>query len=157
MASQSVIHSTFVIERSFPSSPERVFAAFAEPGKKRRWMAEARNMDVEQFEMDFRIGGKERSRYRFRQGSPFPGAALSNDTTYLDIVPNRRVVVAYTMTLGDKPFSASLATFELLPAKNGTDLLFTEQGAYFEGSDGPQRREEGWRKLLESLAAELSR
>lgn len=81
---------------------------------------------------------------------------MANDTTYQDIVLNRRVVFAYTMTLGDKRISASLATFELLRTEAGTDLIFTDQGAYFEGADGPQMREGGWRKILEDLAGELT-
>ena len=40
MEKLSVTHSTFVIERSYPTTPERVFAAFADPAKKRRWLAE---------------------------------------------------------------------------------------------------------------------
>ena len=32
------------------------------------------------------------------------------------------------------------------------DLVFTDQGAYFEGADGPKMREDGWRKMLEELA-----
>lgn len=56
------------------------------------------------------------------------------------------------MTLGDKRISASLVTVEFLPTEKRTDLLFTEQGAFFEDADGPEIREEGWRKLLESLA-----
>src|SRR5438093_8208249 len=100
MEQRSVIHSTFVIERSYPITPERVFAAFADPGKKRRWYAEHQSMAVEEFEMDFRVGGRDRARYRFKEGSPFPGTALTNDTTYQDIVPNRRIVIAYTMTMG---------------------------------------------------------
>jgi uncharacterized protein YndB with AHSA1/START domain len=157
MEERSVTHSTFVIERSYPTTPERVFAAFSDPAKKRRWFGDDRGMDVEEFEMDFRVGGTEKARYRFREGSPFPGAALANDGSYQDIVPNRRIVLAYTMTLGDKRISASLATIELLPAAQGTDLIFTDQGAFFQGSDGPQMREEGWRKLLDKLAKELAR
>jgi uncharacterized protein YndB with AHSA1/START domain len=34
---QSVIHSTFVIERRYPKLPEEVFSAFADTAKKRRW------------------------------------------------------------------------------------------------------------------------
>ena len=37
MSQKSVTHSTFVIERYFPASPERVFAALADPARKRRW------------------------------------------------------------------------------------------------------------------------
>jgi uncharacterized protein YndB with AHSA1/START domain len=157
MEDQSVIHSTFVIERSYPTTPERVFAAFAEPAKKRRWFAEGQNHDVEEFEIDFRVGGIERARYRFKDGTPLQGTAFTNVATYQDIVPNRRVVTASTMALGDKRISASLATAEFLATEKGTDLIFTHQGAFFEGSDGPQRREEGWRKLFERLANELTR
>ncbi len=157
MEERSIIHSTFVIERSYPTTPERVFAAFADPARKRRWFAEDKGMAVEEFEMDFRVGGRERARYRFKEGTPFPGIAMTNDTSYQDIVPGRRVVMAYTMTLGDKRISASLATFELLPTEHGTDLIFTEQGAFFEGADGPQMREEGWCQLLDKLGAELTR
>ena len=157
MEERSVTHSTFVIERSYPVSPERVFAAFADPAKKRRWHGEHESMAVEEFEMNFRVGGRDRVRYRFKEGSPFPGAPLVNESSYQDIVPNRRVVIAYTMTIGDRRISASQATFELSPTAKGTDLIFTEQGAFFEGADGPQRREEGWGKLLDKLARELER
>src|SRR5450432_1762419 len=157
MQEQSVIHSTFVIERSYPATPERVFATFADPARKRRWFAEGEGRDVEEFEMDFRVGGNERARFRFKDDGPMKGTALTNDASYRDIVPNRRVVLASTMTVGDKRISVSLATFEFLPTEKGTDLIFTHQGAFFEGADGPQMREEGWRKLLEYLARELTR
>jgi uncharacterized protein YndB with AHSA1/START domain len=156
MEEQSVIHSTFVIERSYPKPPECVFAAFADPAKKRRWFVEGKNHDVEEFEMDFRVGGIERARYRFKEGTPFPGVALVSEGSYQDIVPNRRMVQASTMSLGGKRISASLVTIELLPTDQGTDLICTHQGAFFEGSGGPQMREEGWRKLLDQLATDLA-
>jgi uncharacterized protein YndB with AHSA1/START domain len=157
MEDRSVTHSTFVIERTYPATPERVFAAFADPARKRRWFAEGEGFQVEEFEMDFRVGGTERARFRAGEGTPVKGTSFTNETTYQDIVPNRRVVLAYTMAMGDKRISASLATFELLPSKTGTNLIFTEQGAFFEGADGPQMREQGWRELLEALGKELTR
>jgi len=155
MQERSVIHGTFVIERTYPTTPERVFAAFADPAKKRRWFAEGNHHQVEHYELDFRVGGKECARFRFKDGTPLKGVACTNDTSYQDIVPNRRVVFASTMSLGEKRISASLATVEFLPAKTGTDLIFTHQGAFFEGADGPEMREEGWRKLFEQLTKEF--
>jgi uncharacterized protein YndB with AHSA1/START domain len=156
MQQRTVTHSTFVIERSFPLAPGRVFAAFADPVKKRRWYTGGRSMETEEFEMNFRPGGHDRALYRLGPDSPFPGMPVLNQTVYQDIVPDCRIVLAYSMTLGDRRISASLATFEFLPSDTGTDLVFTEQGAFFAGADGPQMREDGWRKLLDRLAAELA-
>jgi uncharacterized protein YndB with AHSA1/START domain len=155
MPEQSVIHNTFVIERSYPQPPATVFAAFADPAQKRRWFGEGHSHDVEEFTMDFRAGGSEHFRYRFREGTPFPGVELASDGHYHDIVPNQRIVTASSMAIGGKRISISLVTVELLPTATGTDLILTHQAAFFEGADGPQMREGGWRKLLDQLEKEL--
>ena len=155
MEERSVIHHTFVIERNYPSPVERVFAAFADPTKKRRWFAEGEGFQVERFDMDFRVGGGEHCSFRATEG-PVKGSVFTNETTYQDIVPNRRIVLAYTMAMGDKRISASLSTVEFVPSGKATQLVFTEQGAFFEGADGPKMREQGYRELLEQLAKELA-
>jgi uncharacterized protein YndB with AHSA1/START domain len=71
-------------------------------------------------------------------------------------VPLRRIVLAYSTTFGGNRISACLATIEFLAEEKGTGIIVTHQGAFFEGADGPQMREEGWRQLLERLAKELA-
>lgn len=156
MPDPSTIHSTFAIERNYPKPVERVFAAFADPARKRRWFAENERHNVEEFEMDFRVGGAERARYRFGPGTPFPGVELSSDGTFHDIVPNRRIILASTMALAGRRFSVSLITFEFLAAKAGTDLILTHQGTFLEDADGPEMREDGWGKLLDRLGVSLT-
>src|ERR1700676_1403662 len=120
MEDLSVVHSTFVIQRNYPKPPESVFSAFADSVKMRRWFAEGDHHEVEDFKMDFRVGGRELMRYRFKETTPMEGVAVTNEGSYQDIVPNRRVVTASTMTFGGKRISASLVTIELLPAGSGT-------------------------------------
>ena len=157
MEQPNVIHNTFVIERQYAATPERVFDAFADPAKKRRWFAEGGNSHhVEVFESDFRVGGLERSRYRFGEGSPFPGVALSTEGSYQDIVPNQRIITASTMSMGDRAISVTLVTIELVPSKKGTELICTHQGAFFEGSGGPEMREQGWQTLFDRLEQALA-
>ena len=156
MTERSVTHATFVIERSYPASPERVFAAFSDPTKKRRWFGDDRGMKVEAFEMDFRVGGHDRTVSLMPETTPFPGQALTNQTVYQDITPGRRIVWAYTMAIGERRISASLSTVELIAEGDGTRLVFTEQAAFFEGSDGPDMRRDGWSALLDNLGRALA-
>jgi uncharacterized protein YndB with AHSA1/START domain len=151
MNPRSVTHSTFAIERNYPATAQRVFAAFSDAAKKRRWFAEGEGFEIEEFAMDFRVGGTERARFRSKEGLVF-----TNNTIYQDILPDRHIVFAYTMSAGDRRISSSQATVELLPAGSGTNLIFTEQAAFLEGADGPKMREDGWRQLLDQLARELA-
>jgi len=153
----SVVHSTFVIEHRYPYPAERLFAVFADPAKKRRWFAESDNHDIDVYEMDFRVGGVERTAYRLRPGTPFPGVTLETEGTIQDIVPNERVVTASTMSLGERRISSSLVTVEFVPKEKATELVLTHQGAFYEGSGDPKMREEGWRKLLDQLGTYLSK
>lgn len=151
MTDLSVSHSTFVIEREFLAPPAKVFAAFANPAKKRRWMGgEDEGFQIESFEMDFRVTQYERWRFRF-QGGP----VIRTDVCYQDIVPNRRIVFVYTMTFDGKCLSSSQTTVEFLASEKGTTLFFTEQGAYFDGPESAKGREEGTRGLMNALEREV--
>jgi uncharacterized protein YndB with AHSA1/START domain len=157
MEQQAVVHNTIVIERAYPVSPERVFAAFSDPAKKRRWFVEGDSHEIESYELDFRVGGKEFYASRFKEGTPVAGLRLKSENMFRDIVPNRRIIFTSTMAMEGKCFSISLGTVELLPTEKGTDLLLTFQSAFLEGADGPAMREAGWRGLLEKLGKELER
>ena len=155
MADQTVVHSTFVIERSYPQPPERVFGAFAQPARKRRWYAEG-DHEIQEFEMEFRVGGSERFSYRFKEGHPIAGSAIANESTYQDIVAEKRIVTTTRMSLNGKPILVAVLTLEFVASATGTDLVFTNQGTFIDWPDGPGMIEHGWRALFDRLGKDLA-
>ena len=152
MESQPVLPSTFVIERSYPVPRERVFAALSREDQKRRWYAGG---DGAVFEMDFRVGGRSLSSSRMGADTPFEGVELASVEYFHNIVPDRRIVSAATMTIGGRPISVALMTIELVSTDSGTDLICTHQAVFLEGADGPEMREHGWNALFDRLGAIL--
>jgi uncharacterized protein YndB with AHSA1/START domain len=72
-------------------------------------------------------------------------------------VQDERIVYTYDMHLDDKRISVSLGTVELEPVGEATRLTYTEQGAFLDGLDAPDQREQGTGSLLDALGEELQR
>lgn len=151
MTERSVSHATFVIDRTYAAEPARVFAAWTSPEAKAQWFGNTAKPDPD-YQLDFRIGGRE-----LNKGGPDGGAVYTYDALYQEIVPNRRIAFSYTMDMDETRISISVATVEFKTDGEGTRLIYTEQGAYFDGHDKPEFREHGTKELLNSLAAYLER
>ena len=152
MTERSVTHATFVVERSYPASPARVFAAWADPTIKAQWFGAPDESASPPAVFDFRVGGRE-----YNSGTMPDGQPYRYDAHFYDIIPSERIVYAYEMYLGDDRISVSLATIVLAPEGMGTRLTVTEQGAYLDGLDTPAQREGGIDALLDQLGALLAR
>lgn len=148
MSERSVEHATFAVEHTYPASPSRVFAAWADPDAKARWFGNP-DSGVEEYELDFRVGGRE-----FNRGV-VEGSAYTYEARYQDIVAGERIVYAYDMHLGDQRISVSLGTVELSPDGEGTRLSYTEQGAFLDGLDSAAERQSGTGQLLDALGKYL--
>jgi uncharacterized protein YndB with AHSA1/START domain len=140
MSERIVKHGTFVVERTYPVSRERVYEAWADPNAKSKWFSKP---DV----FEFRVGGREYSSGEVSEGGPL----FVFDATYQDIVPNERIVYSYIMDMGGVRISVSITTVELLDVDGGTKLIFTEQGAFLDGHDTVEIREHGTGELLDML------
>jgi uncharacterized protein YndB with AHSA1/START domain len=156
MTGHSVIHDTFTIQRTYPAAPSRVFAAFASAETKDVWGdtgdLEPAEGDAAVSEFDFRPGGRERF------GHKWQGTTYRYDARYYDIVPDQRIVYCYEMYAGDARISVSVTTIEFVKSGDGTALVYTEQGAFLDGIDGPgasQLRKEGTAEMLDNLTAYL--
>jgi uncharacterized protein YndB with AHSA1/START domain len=152
MTDRSVSHGTFVIERRYPAPPAKVFGAWADGAAKEIWMDDPDyKSDGGQYELDFRVGGHERFGGLAPDGKPYRYDAL-----YYDIVPDHRIVYNYEMYAADDRMSVSLATVEIVPDQDGTKLTYTEQGAFLDGIDKPEAREEGTAWMLDNLGKYLA-
>jgi len=149
---RSVAHGTFTIERTYPSvTPQRVYDAFATEAGKAAWFAGPdERWDIVEREFDFRVGGRESLKGRWKSGM-----VTHFQATFWDIVPGERIVYAYSMHLDGRMISVSLATFEFKAVGGGAKLIMTEQGAFLDGYDDSGSRERGSRELVEKLSAYL--
>lgn len=147
MPTHTVSHDTFVIERTYPATPKRVFAAWSEPTAKARWFSP----DATEHSLDFRVGGRERN----RGGGPVGGPDLAFESTYHDIVHAERIVFTSTLLADDRIVTISLTTVELHSAAGGTRLVLAQQNAFLDGHEQPGWREAGTNSQLDALGAEL--
>jgi uncharacterized protein YndB with AHSA1/START domain len=149
MPERSVVHSTFTLDRTYHQPPARVFAAWADPGLKARWFGGGTDEAPFDLDMDFRVGGHETDR----------GEPDAYQARYHDIVPDERIVFSYDLTLGGSLVSVSLASVEFRAAAggSGTQLTYTEHGAFLDGHDDPELRKNGTGGMLDELGRWLER
>ena len=145
MTDRYVTHATFSIERVYRASPQRVFAAWADPAAKARWFAGPGS----EHQLDFRIGGREVA--RGRQG----GAVLAFEAVYRDVVPGERIVYSSVLSSDERVATVSITTVEFGAEGEGTRLVLTEQGTFLDGLEQPTWRERGTSDQLDALGAEV--
>jgi uncharacterized protein YndB with AHSA1/START domain len=147
-AQVTATHGTFTLERTYPFDRATVFGAWATRNAKTQWFGEGDDFlaQTERYELDFRVGGRELLEGRLPSGRHFV-----YDSTYRDIVDDRRIIAAYDCLVDDRRISVSVMTIEFLDTVGGTKLLLTEQGAFLDGFDSNEDRIEGASDMLDQL------
>jgi uncharacterized protein YndB with AHSA1/START domain len=151
MLNPKAVHATCVVERKFTKSAEVVFAVLSYPDKVRQWMGAGSHSELIEFHCEFREGGTQLLKYKMGPETPIAGSVITNEARFQYIVPGERIVTASTMKRDGRLFSSSQVTFELVSSGKETALIITHQGAFFEGSDGPEKREHGWNVLADKI------
>jgi uncharacterized protein YndB with AHSA1/START domain len=146
---RSVTHADFTVERTYPATPSRVFAAWSDPEQKAKWFGSPGGGEERSF--DFRVGGTESMRGTIPNGTEF-----TFEATYRDIVEGERIVYSYDMTMDGARISVSLAVVEIVPDGDGTRMTVTEHGAYLDGLDTMEQRRQGTEDLMDALGVSLA-
>jgi uncharacterized protein YndB with AHSA1/START domain len=154
MSQTSVAHGTFTVEREYPATPERVFAAWTTAEVKRSWFAQEEGFIATQndYSLDFRVGGVE-----VLDAQLVSGRRLVVNTVFQDIVENERIVATYEVLLDSRRMSVSLFSVVLEPTATGTRLVTTEHGAFLDDLDTNDQRRQGVESDLDLLGTYLER
>ena len=152
MSARSVVHASFTITRVWPHSPAKVFQAFADQEKKKKWFGGGGQAWTEiSRSFDFREGGRETAVVKWEES----GVVTDFDCVYRDIVENERIVYSYVMRLDGKKISVSQACIEMKADGGGTNLVLTEYGDYLDGYEDKGSREHGTGWLMDLLGKSL--
>jgi len=142
--------TTVLLARRLDVHPERVFDAWLDPAKVRKWIVAASPEDeIKHIEIDPRIGGTF-SFLVVRQN-----VEIDHIGGYVEIDRPRRLAFTWNPVIARDPRSGrnggtgSLVTLDFAPAGSGTELRLTHEGVAEEYAI---RTEDGWSKIIQALA-----
>jgi uncharacterized protein YndB with AHSA1/START domain len=135
------------VTHRFSASAERVFDAWLDPEKACKFLFVTATGQMVRTEIDARVGG------RFTLVERRAGEDVAHVGTYVEIDRPRRLVFMLSVPKYSK--EESKVSVEIKPLASGCELTLTQEMlpgmAEFRG-----RTEDGWRRILEGLAEQLS-
>ena len=132
------------VTRRFNGAPERVFDAWLDPDRVRKWMFS--NDEILHIEIDPRVGGV--FSFLVRRGEE----EIDHVGEYLEIERPRRL--AFTWGVAGEEGSDGV-TVELAPLGSGCELTLTH-ALHPDWSEYAERTEAAWAQMLDLLAATLT-
>jgi uncharacterized protein YndB with AHSA1/START domain len=141
MSTTTTVKPSLTIKRRFNASPAKVFAAWIDPEKVKRWMGPG-EVKVLSTEGDARTGG----RFRWVMQAP-DGERHDVSGVYREVIPNERLV--FTWAWKSTPERESLVTIALKSDGGGTLMTLTHEQFFDE--EARDRHQYGWNGALEKL------
>jgi len=133
---------SLTLARRFAASPEKVYAAWADPEKLVQWFGPgAVEPGSVKADIDLRVGGRYRISFNAK------GEYNQVGGVYREVVPNERLV--FTWAWHSTPERESLVTVSVKP--DGAGSLLTFHHAQFVDATARDNHERGWTDLLGKL------
>ena len=141
MSTAATVKPSLTIKHRFNVPPAKVFAAWTDPEKVKRWMGPGA-VEVLSAENDARTGG----RYRWLMKSP-DGTEHDVSGIYREVIPNEKLV--FTWAWKTTPERESLVTLTF--KSDGTGTLMTLTHEQFFDEEVRDRHQNGWNGAIEKL------
>ena len=140
-----------VLVREFDATPDKVYRAWTDPAVLTQWFTLG-TWRAAKAELDVRPGGSSLVTMRGPDGAEFP-----NRDVYLEVVPNKRLVLtdAYTSAWvpSEQPFMTVTLTFDELP---GSRTRYTARVSHWTVADREKHEEMGFHQNWPIAAEQLA-
>jgi len=141
MSTAATVKPSLTIKRRFNAPPAKVFSAWTDAQKVKRWMGPG-EVQVLSAETDARTGG----RYHWVMKAP-NGEEHDVSGVYREVVPNEKLV--FTWAWKSTPERESVVTLTFKP--DGTGTLMTLTHEQFFDEEARDRHQYGWNGAMEKL------
>jgi len=133
---------SLTLHRHYRVAPEKVWRAWTDPQALKLWFGPGEIVAVPLVEIDLRVGGRFRVTMLADDGETHDVSG-----TYLEIVPNRKLVFSWAWR--STPERQSRVTVQIEPDGNGCELVLMHQQFFDEAArDGHSH---GWSGALVKL------
>ena len=147
MSTRTAVKPSLTLKRRINASPAKVFSAWTDPDKLKRWMGPG-EVRLQLAEADPRVGG----RYRLVMKTP-DGNEPDVSGVYREIIPNEKLV--FTWAWKSTPERESLVTILLKPDGDGTLLTLMHEQLFDE--EARDKHQMGWIGCLDKLETFMGR
>ena len=132
---------SLTLKRRLNAPPERVYAAWTDPEKIKRWFG-PEQIETLRADADARVGGRFRIVMRGTDGEEHDVSGV-----YREVVPNEKIV--FTWAWRSTPERESLVTVVIKPEGAGSLLTLVHEQFFDEAAR--DRHEHGWIGCLDKL------
>ena len=146
MSTTAAVKPSLTIKRRFNVPPAKVFSAWTDPQKVRRWMGPG-EVQVLRAENDARVGG----RYHWVMKTP-SGEEHDVSGVYREVIPNEKVV--FTRAWKSTPERESVVTLTF--KSDGAGTLMTLAHEQFFDEAARDSHQGGWNGAMDKLEKYLA-
>ena len=146
MLSPTAVKPSLTIKRRFNATPEKVFSAWTDPEKMKRWMGPGQ-VFAKHTESDPRVGG----RYRIVMQAP-SGEEFDVSGVFREVIANERLVYTWGATRMPDHETLITVTFK----RDGDGTLFTLTHELFPDDDARDAHQGGWNGAIDKLEKYLA-